>query len=526
MIHSLGVIVVGDDPEAANRTIAALRATPTGEEVQVEWVRDLVRDGVQLDCTPFVALVRAGDQPAASALTAIRSTLENHPELDVLYGDHDELDAAGRRSNPFHKPAWSPERLWARNYLGSMVTYRASSVAATLAGLRHRPGLGAETQLHRLALAVTARAEVIAHIPRVLCHRAPTASRDDDGRLFTEQEHFERIGLPARAVLQPSGILAFEPRLDDVSPLVSIVIPTGGSKRTVRGESLLLVDHAIRSLVATSTYGNVEIVVVVDAKSSNELAQGLAALDDRVRIVKDDRPFNFAAACNLGVDASAGSLIVLLNDDTEVVTPDWIERLITLTTLDDIGAVGVKLFYADGRVQHGGVATRGTGPDHVYHGYPGHDPGHGGWLQSTVNCFAATGACLAIRRDHWDAVSGMDEGFPLNYNDIDLCLRLHARGWRTVVDNHTHLLHLETSSRPAGSENWEVEAFRDRWGRWLSTDPYDNPNLVTVGLQQVPPPAALTALAEHRGRTHHTPRIWTDTLGFGFAVDEGDHPDH
>ena len=241
-----------------------------------------------------------------------------------------------------------------------------------------------------------------------------------------------------------------------------------------------------------------------------------------VFVVKDERPFNFAAACNLGVEASHGTVLVLLNDDTEVVTPDWIERLVAFVQLDHVGAVGVKLFYGDGRIQHAGVSTRDTGPDHLYHGYPGNDPGHGDWLRVPVDAFAATGACLAVTRQKWDAVGGMDERFPLNYNDIDLCLRLTERGWSTVVDNQTELLHLETSSRKAGSENWEVEGFRDRWRGWIRDDPYDNPNLVTIGLEQIPNPPALTALMEYRGLIDHPARLWRAGSGFDrdASVDE------
>lgn len=470
----------------------------------------------------FVTFIIGGDRPTPIAVGAIMSCLEERSDLDVLYGD-EALDV-GSEEDSFHKPAWSPERLISQNYLGSMVTYRATFVAgADMSGMA---GRSPEQQLHDLALQAASNAAVVAHLPRTLSVRCVDGAPADDC-LPEVQRHLDREAWPAKAVAtshQHAGrsLMDFEPDLGERSPLVSIVIPTGGSTRTVRGETLVLVDNAIASLVERSTYERVEIVVVVDARSTQELADRLAGLDRRVRVVKDSRPFNFAAACNLGVNASNGSVVVLLNDDTEVVTPNWIERLIVLTAPDNVGAVGVKLFYSDGRVQHGGVATRDTGPDHLYHGYPGDESGHGAWLRSMVNCFAATGACLAVRRDHWDAVDGMDEAFPLNYNDIDLCLRLHAAGWRTVVDNRTELTHLETSSRPEGSETWEVDAFRERWGSWLNSDPYDNPNLVTVGLQQVAPPAVLTALADYRRDEGHPMRVWSRSHGFGLSVNE--HP--
>lgn len=507
---------------AVSETVMAFAPDVEAGRCRVVAAADVLEAQAALAGCSFVTLVVAGYRPTSSAIEMITETLGDRADLDLLYGDESYGDAGS-----FHKPAWSPERLISHNYVGSMVTYRATFLAG--ADLSRTQELTAHQQLHGLALHAASTAGVVAHLPRIVCTANAVPPIDDSTSVV--QGYLDREGWPATATStsrhwagQPLG--GFVPALSGAVPRVSIVIPTGGSSRTVRGQSLVLVDNALRSVIDQSTYADIEIVVVVDAKSTPALAERLQAMDERVRIVKDDRPFNFAAACNLGVEVSTGSIVVLLNDDTEVVSPDWIERLIVLTTPDDIGAVGVKLFYGDGRVQHGGVATRDTGPDHLYHGYPGVDAGHGGWLQSTVNCFAATGACLAVRRDHWDAVGGMDEQFPLNYNDIDLCLRLQAAGWRTVVDNQTELMHLETSSRPSGSETWEVEAFRERWGAWLDNDPYDNPNLVTVGLQQVPPPAALVALAEHRGRVKHSARVWTRSHGFGLAVNEPPAGEH
>ncbi len=509
---------------AAVQTASAFDADVEAGHCRVVTAAGVPEARSALHAAAFVTLIVAGDHPAPGAIAAIADVLAGHPDLDLLYGDSALEAASATDEGSFHKPAWSPERLLSQDYLGSMVTYRAAYFAGVdVGGMAGRSGL---QQLHDVTLQAASTAAVVAHLPRIVCIEG-VAHASGEGAVAEVQRHFDRAGVRARAVPTERTwagrpVVGFAPDLGGWSPLVSIVMPTGGSKRTVRGETFVLVDNAIQSLVDRSTYDRIEIVVVIDAKSTQTLADRLAALDPRVRIVKDNRPFNFAAACNLGVSASSGEVVVLLNDDTEVMTPDWVERLIVLTSLHDVGAVGVKLFYADGRLQHGGVATRNTdnGPDHLYHGYPGDDAGHGGWLHSIVNCFAATGACLAVRRDRWDAVNGMDEQFPLNYNDIDLCLRLHAAGWRTLVDNQTELTHLETSSRPAGSETWEVDAFCERWGPWLDNDPYDNPNLVTVGLQQIPPPLALSALTEHRGGAHLPIRLWSRERGFGLEVSE------
>lgn len=474
--------------------------------------------------TEYVAFVESGDELAADAVASVLSELARNPDIDVLYGDEDRLDENDRRCEPFHKPAWSPDRLRAHHLLGGFVVYRSALVREALRLEGCSSSASVDEQLHDLALKVTEQARVIAHVPRVLCHRrSMNAQHTGHDRVAAVQRHCRRIDFSMDAVDGPApSIVAFRPRPLTDPPLVSIIVPTGGAERLVRGQKLRLVDNALISVLEHSTHHHIEIVVVVDAKSTARLAARLRALDPRVIVVKDERPFNFAAACNLGVAASAGSMVILLNDDTEVVTPDWIERLVAYAELDHVGAVGAKLFYADGRIQHAGVATRDTGPDHLYHGYPGTDSGHGEWLRVPVNAFAATGACLAVSRRKWDDVGGMDEGFPLNYNDIDLCLRLTERGWSTVVDNQTELLHLETSSRNAGSENWEVEKFRERWPGWITDDPHDNPNLVTIGLEQIPKPPALTALMEYRGMIDHPVRLWRAGSGFdrSASVDE------
>lgn len=516
MTASWTLVVLGNTAsEVSSATVAAF-ATNAAGRCHILAATDVVAAVSELPKSAFVTFVVAGDTPFAGAIEALDCVLGDHPEADLVYGDSVTPSGSAGQEEVFHRPAWSPERLLSQNYVGSMVTYRTSLLAVV--DTTHFEVQSPMQQLHDLALQLSSVVARVVHVP-TLFYEA-TARREDQHHVsrIGVQRHFARTRTPAIAVdadhdVFQGGLMGFRPDLP-AEPLVSVVIPTGGSTRTVRGETLVLVDNAVRSLVEHSTYQNLEIVIVVDAKSSEEIADHLTGLDRRVRIVKDVRPFNFAAACNLGVASSSGDIVILLNDDTEVVTTDWIERLVVLASMDGVGAVGVKLLYGDGRLQHGGVGSRRLGADHLYHGYPGNEAGHGGWLRCVVNSFAATGACLAVRRDRWTGVDGMDERFPLNYNDIDFCLRLQARGWRTVVDNQTVLTHLETSSRPSGSETWEVDLFRERWDSLLENNPYDNPNLVDIGLLQIPPPAALTKL--HMGTGHrHAPRVWCRSTGFG-----------
>ena len=447
-----------------------------------------------------VLLALAGDEVRPAAVTAMAALLEGS---DVVYADEDWLDAAGRRVRPYHKPRWSPDRLRSQMYLTGVVGYRTESwPGSTVPDID--PALSLHEQLYALALWATDRTERVSHLPVVACHRRIHPAYGT-GLLPHLERSFAKAGMQAQPTIDTaSGVVTWQPTKANPS-MASIVIPTGGSGRVVGGRRLLLVDNAVRSIIGRSslgrfTQGVYEIIIVIDRDTDPGLAADLVAIDPaRVRFVRDDRPFNFAAAVNLGASKADGEVIILLNDDTEIVTPNWIERLSCLALADGVGAVGVRLDYGDGRLQHAGVTGRHGSADHRYRGYPIDATGHGDELLLTHNVLAVTAACLAVSREHWTAFGGMDEAFPLNYNDLDLCLRFYQAGLRNVQDNRTVLNHLETSSRVAGSESWEDERMRSRWSHYLHDDPYDNPCLVPIGFSGVAAPGALNRLREHTG---------------------------
>lgn len=488
------------DPSAAiASTCASIPESVEHDVVDVASLGPRLRSIADSDRVRWLLFVAAGDVLSAKAVErcvlAAAST-----NADLVYGD--ATTRAGRRSDSveqatsLHRPAWSPNLLTAQMYFRGLWLARADLVAEALAleeGLRG---------LHDLALRLGECCEAPVSVPLLLSELGD-GPRPDDADLVAIDAHFGRVGMPARAT-PPASIgqsASFAPALvptlvanSQDLPLVSLLMPTGGSHRVVRGEDLELISNAIASVVAQSSYPNYEIIVVLDSKSSEELGQRLARMSDRVRVVRDRRPFNYSAANNLGAENARGDVIVLLNDDTEVVSRDWLERIVAITRRDDVGAVGARLLYEDGRLQHGGVVSRHGGPDHLHHGHPGSTSGHLGRLSGLCELLAVTGACLAVRRDRWDAIGGMNEDLPINYNDVDLCLRLGDRGWRTVFDGATVLLHLETSTRSHGTERWEQTKLQEEWGRLLWDDPYDNPNLRTLGVSQVAPPPGLTLL--------------------------------
>jgi GT2 family glycosyltransferase len=293
------------------------------------------------------------------------------------------------------------------------------------------------------------------------------------------QAHCERIGLQARVERDPTdaGVYHLEPELRE-QPLVSIVIPTRGTVREVRYEPVVLVEHCVRSIVERSTYENYEIVVVTDEDTPRNVLEALREIGgERLRLVPYDRPFSFSAKINLGAVRSRGEHLLLLNDDMEVATPNWLERMVMYSTLPEIGAVGGRLLWEDGRLQHVVVRFHDGLPGHLYRGYAGDFKGYGNNVRVAQNALAVTGACLMTRRELFEEVGGLSTIFPVNYNDIDYCLKVYASGRRTVYDPDLVLYHFESSTRSSDVEEWEKDRLLERWGGITARDPYSNPNL-------------------------------------------------
>lgn len=476
------------------------------------------RDALAMATGEFIALLDNDDTLAPNALGSMAWYMADYPDTDVIYSDEDKLDAHGNRVDPFHKPGWSPERLRTQMYLGHLGVYRRSLVNE-VGGFRD--GYDG-SQDHDLALRVTEVARSILHVPQVLYHwravETSTALSPDakdwafDAGVRAVQSHLERTHFPAIARRNKDfpGVIELEPDLTEF-PLVSIVMPTGGGERIVRGQSVVLAEHAVASVVEQSTYPNYEIVIVLDQFSSIELEERLLEIGKgHVRTIRDDCEFSFAGASNLGAIVGSGEVLLFLNDDTEVATANWIERLVMYATQPQVGAVGAKLLYADGRIQHAGVWSRDGGPGHRYPGYRGSHPGYMSSLWLAQNCIAVTGACLAVERHKFEAVGGFSTSFPLNFNDVDLCLKMNAAGHRTVVDCATTHTHLESSTRDPAVKDWEYFRLRDRWERFLTDDPWDNPHHVAHGVEEFPPPSvSSTILKEVLNDNHYRARCLT-----------------
>ena len=454
------------------------------------------QDAVALAGGEFLALLDHDDELHPDALRLVDEALRATPEADYAYTDEDKIDAQGRRSGPFYKPDWSPERLRTQMYTCHLSVLRAS-VAAQVGGFRE----GSEgSQDWDLVLRVTERARAVVHVPQVLYHwrtlDGSTAGRGEAAKPYAYaagtrvlQAHCHRVGFPARVDHddEHAGIYHLRPALESHPP-VTIVVPTRGTENDVRGERVSLVAHCVASIVAASTYPDYEIVVVADTTTPPEVVDHLAALGgDRLRVLPYDKPFNFSDKVNTGALAGRGEHILLLNDDMEVLTPDWIERLVMYSAFPGIGAVGARLLFGDGRLQHVGVVLGNALPGHLYRGFRGDRGGYMNMVWVANNFTAVTGACLMTSRAAFDDVGGLSTAFPLSFNDVDYCLKLRSRGLRVVYDPDTVLYHFESASRSPEVSDWEFAQFRARWAHATQLDPYDNPNFHPCSLNMVTP---------------------------------------
>ncbi|WP_375460203.1 glycosyltransferase [uncultured Enterovirga sp.] len=440
-------ILVGPDPSGSGHDVApnlaAALARATGD---------------------YVLPLKAGDRLTPDALYHLAAAAQADPGLDLLYAD-EEGDTGGSDPLPFFKPAWSPDTLESFDYLGAPALFRASLV-------RNIPAEAA----YDLALRFTETTGRVRHVRKVLCHRPhafPKPRPEDEAQDFRAlMGRLQRTGRAGSVNSIGNGQACY--RLDlslSASPLVSIVIPSAGRNLEVAGRRRDLVVECVRDIRERSTYRNVEIVVVVNPDLAPEKAEALAALGCRTRLY-DDPDFNVARKLNLGAERATGEYLLLLNDDVEVIAPDWIERLLAQALKPHVGVVGGKLLYPDGTVQHAGVVTLHGNPNHVRRGFPDADLGYAFSSVAPRNYGAVTGACMMTRTEVYRQVGGYEEAFPIHFNDVDFCFKVRRLGLHIVYEPACRLYHFESASRRPGIHPDELALFQSRWPSETLDDPF------------------------------------------------------
>ncbi len=454
-------------------------------------------DALDMATGEFVAFLDHDDELHPEAFTALDQAIRADDQIDYLYTDEDKVNEDGVRYDPFLKPDWSPERFRAQMYTCHLSVARRALVDEVG---RFRVGYDG-AQDWDLVLRVTERARKVEHVRGVYYHWrsvATSVASSSAAKPWAYEaarkalnDHLERTGVQGIVDDMPDtpGEFRILPALQD-APLVSIIIPTVGTARPIHFTEQPLVVNCVRRLVERTTYPNYEIVVVADAPTPSAVLEELTELGgDRLRVVPFDRPFHFSEKINVGALHARGDLLLLLNDDTEVASDHWLDSLVMYAQLPGVGAVGAKLRFGDGRLQHVGIGgTRGA-PGHLYYGFPSD---HGGYFDAAVlpgNYLAVTGACLLTPRHCFEEVGGLSPEFPVNYNDVDYCMKLHAAGYRIVYSPEATLWHYESSTRESGPvAPAELELINARWGRLLHDDPYNHPGFVPGQLDHFLPP--------------------------------------
>jgi GT2 family glycosyltransferase len=291
-------------------------------------------------------------------------------------------------------------------------------------------------------------------------------------------DHLDRTGSPGRvARIGKSGHNRVTWSPPDPLPRVSIVIPTRDGR---------LLQRCLDSVLAFTSYPDFEVVVVDNSSESLLTLRYLQGSDDRLTVLRDERPFNYAELNNEAVKRTDGDFVCLLNDDVEVISHDWLREMVSQCLQPGVGVVGAKLYYSDSKVQHAGVVLGIYGvAGHVFRTADRLSGGYFGNLQLARRVSAVTAACLVVRRSVWDEVEGMDaRNLPVAFNDIDFCIRVRKAGHEIVWTPYAELYHHESTTRGpdtgprADAFKREVAYMETRWGfETLRCDPYYNPNL-------------------------------------------------
>ncbi len=453
----------------------------------------------------WIVFLQAGDRLAPQALTHCSAVIQAHPDAGILYADEDKISTLGRRHSPQFKPAWNPDLLYSDPHYSHCWLIRADLCIKACEGLN----ADAESpELYGIALETTALCEdaQILHLPEVLYHRLdqPGEPRSSRQTAKSLQKFHTRHGRNVQVSYRRSGGHLLHWPLPEPPTLVSVIIATRDRGDLLRCCLTSLAEHG---------QGNppTELIVIDNGSSEAETLHYLAHLEqqENVRVLRRPGKFNYAALNNEAVALARGELVALINNDVEATHPGWLAAMAGQALRPEIGAVGAKLLFADGTIQHGGVLLGVGGiAGHAHKYLAAEEEGYQLRLHLAHNLSAVTAATLVVRKTLFEAVGGFDAiNFAVNYNDVDFCLRLIKAGYRNLYCPDAVLIHHESKSRGApisedAQAQWQRErrAMLDRWGAALKADPHYSPHLslleenLSLTLEASTPTARTSAL--------------------------------
>ena len=434
----------------------------------------------------FVAFLDHDDLIAPFALFEIVNWLQRNQSADVIYSDEDKINKHGWRSEPFFKPDFNPDYLRGINYMTHFLVVR-KTLGDQIAWFREGYD-GAQD--YDLILRLIEKARGIIHIPKVLYHWrvwAASAASSMDTKPYANmagkealQEHLNRIGRPAAVEDGYSPTLYRVQYRYSNTTLISIIIPNQDHALDLR--------KCLDSILPKTTYPNFEIVLIENGSKEHETFELYEQLKDnpKIHLVKWDHPFNYSSMNNWAAEQANGQVILFLNNDIQVINADWLEQMLQFAIRPDVGAVGAKLYYPDGTIQHGGIVIGIGGiAGHAHKYFPKNHPGYFRQLVLPHNVSAVTAACLMIRKEVFEEVNGFDKNYPRAFGDVDLCLNVLQKGYLNVWTPYAELYHYESKTRGKYDKeekkrtlSEEIEWFKLKWSGILEHgDEYYNPNL-------------------------------------------------
>ncbi|HLY20548.1 MAG TPA: glycosyltransferase [Bryobacteraceae bacterium] len=459
--------------EALSATEPRIRFVQANEHLGISGA---LNRAAELASGEYAGFVDQDDLLAPHALASVAEAVADS-EPDLVYSDEDYLDDQGRRVQPIFKPAFSPDLLRCGMYLGHLLVVRT-------ARLRELGGFRAGydgSQDYDLALRLTGgglpSAAMVRHIPRVLYHwrrHADSTAQHAAAKPYTQSAGLKAVSeAVARRDAQAVVTLGTFPNTYRVRWFIPEDLKTS---LIICSRDAKLLSRCLEAIARQTAHANREVLVV------QHLTGDIAAMDRLLNAsgcirVPYAGPFHFAAMNNLGAAHASGEALVFMNDDVEPLDPDWLGALLAHVNRREVGAVGARLVYPSGAVQHAGIVIGiMEGAGHLHRNTFGSP--YWNWLPFTRNVCAVTGACLAIRKEVFEELGGFDESFPVNYNDVDLCLRARQAGYEVIVEPAALLRHYECQSRQAGVRLEERYLFEQRWGVWLERgDPFYSPHL-------------------------------------------------
>jgi GT2 family glycosyltransferase len=416
------------------------------------------------------------------ALSVISRSLQKKPEVSIVYADNDTIDAKGNRKKPEFKPDWNPDFVLSKNYIGeNFVIHRNFLEKCRNINIDNKA-----LWVYEIIIKASLSNISVKHIPLILSHQLNVEAinnyNNEKERLVILNKYLKPSkGLAVRGKDKKSHKVSWE--IPQPLPLVSIIIPTRDGLDTLK--------RAVDSVLSKTKYNNFEILIIDNQSKKRETLNYLRKLNThiQVKVLSYDAPFNYSAINNYAVEHANGSIITLLNNDVEVISPNWLHEMVSHSLRQDIGCVGAMLYYPDNRIQHAGVILGlGGCAGHSHKFYRRGDKGYQSRLFCTQNYSAVTAACLTVEKSIFKKVNGLNEKhLSIAFNDVDFCLKVQAAGYRNLWTPWAELYHFESVSRGKDDTkvkrlrlNSEVAYMKDTWNTTTINDPYYNKFLTRI----------------------------------------------